>query len=76
MFELYGIDVLYDLSAYLGGEAYIPNIRTMLNECINRDIMQNKEKRSVRELSRLYGISVRQVYNIRNNRQTSTAQAI
>ena len=67
LFESYGIDVLCDLSDYLGGEVYIPNIRTMLNECIIQDILQNKEKRSVRELSQRYGISARQIYNIRNS---------
>ena len=63
--DLCGLEALCVITDHLGGNVYIPNVRTMFKKCIIQDIQQNTEKKSNRELARRYGISERHVRNLR-----------
>ena len=58
MANLSGIDAICEFAkVYNGGSVYVPQLRTIFAECIERDMMQHYNGKNVRALALKYGYS-------------------
>ena len=68
--DMDGFDAICTFSkSFSGGSVYIPRLRTIFGQCLEKDMIANSKYSTVRELMRKYDFSERHVRNILRGRK-------
>jgi len=63
-----GFDAVCAFAMEFGSsKIYVPRVRTIFKECIEMDILNQRGKKSIRELAKVYGFSEQHIRNILRN---------
>ena len=68
MVDMNGFDVVCAFVREFGGtNVYVPNLRTIFKECVDREIIYQFNGKNIRELARTYGYSERHIRRLVQN---------
>jgi len=68
MVDMSGFDAIYTFAQEFGGSSiYVPNLRTIFKNCIEKEIATQLKSKNARELAKLYNFSERHIRNLMQN---------